>query len=276
MRSTFSGSVVLCLGLFTALPVYPSDVFDVVSVKPSVGTGPRQLRVGQHGSFDAADAPVDVLVEWAYGVKNFRVTGAPGWFWTDHFDVHARADTAESPTMEVLQARLQAMLADRFQLKSHWETKDRHVYLLVPSRRGAALPLTQPADCVAPDMTKPLPAPARGQLPPCGILRITRNSVEGFSISLQQLIPVLEDRVDMPVVDNTGRSERYNIHLSWSAADGSPVGGGSVDPAAPAFPADVTPALASALQEQLGLRFQPSSAPTRMLVIDRIERPSPN
>jgi uncharacterized protein (TIGR03435 family) len=173
---------------------------------------------------------------------------------------------------------LQALLAERFGLKTHMETRELPVYLLVLARKDGTLgPQMKKADidCAAlfaavtagGKMPERLP---NGNLP-CGLnVRPNQGLVTGNGVAMEALARNFVGGVGRIVVDKTGLPGYYDLNLTF-APEGPPPPPGA-PPVAPADPS--APSFFTALQEQLGLKLEPGRAPIQVLVIDRAERPT--
>lgn len=191
-----------------------------------------------------------ILVSFAYDVRGFQISGLPGWAWSERYDVMARAEG--SPDYARFRVMLQGLLAERFQLRLHRETKPMKGFALVADKHGAKGLKVHEEEC-GPDSGKA----GAG----CGGFVINMASLEGVRVSMKQLASTLAQQRDVarPVVDQTGIAGNFDISLQWSTAAG--------DDALSVF---------TALQEQLGLRLESESVETEMLIVDRAERPSAN
>jgi uncharacterized protein (TIGR03435 family) len=178
------------------------------------------------------------LVTAAYGVKEYQVTGGPGWAAgiDSMFDVEARA--AHEPSMAEARAMLQSLLADRFHLKLRRESKQLPVYNLVVAKNGPKV------KSVAPDA--PLAAGMR------------RGSMD-------QIAALWSLYLDRPVIDKTGLTGGFDYSTGLMQLDNNA-----------ADSADVIARALATLQEQLGLRAEPARATLEMLVIESAEKPSAN
>jgi uncharacterized protein (TIGR03435 family) len=259
-------------------PQTPSRTFEVASVKPHDPANPRSMMVADlSGRFTAVNIPVVMLIRTAYGLQNDQVAGGPAWLRSEGFDITAKAEDGTPVT--ALGPPLQALLADRFQLTMHSETRDLPIYALVKARAdGNPGPRLTPNPCVW-DFTKP-PAPAAPGAPRCG------NISEGFGRMLLNAVPMsaflqyLAPKVNRVIVDRSGLSGNFDIELQWTPEQ--------LPPRAPGTPADQPirvngvdidpngPSLFTALQEQLGLKLESSRGPVNVMVIDRVERPAPD
>jgi uncharacterized protein (TIGR03435 family) len=169
---------------------------------------------------------------------------------------------------------LQTLLAERFQLRVHRETREIPAFVLTVARGGARLPLSKESSCVEPDSTKPMPASAPGDIVSrrCGnnrLTTVTPPNVQwmGVGIDMNQVASSLSIYFRRPVVDRTGLGGRYDVNIE-------------LPPLQPVTTADGGPALGvsavTILQEQLGLRVEEGKGPVEVLVVDRIERPTEN
>lgn len=212
------------------------------------------------GDVEDADSPRRQL-------QPFQVSGGPAWVRSEYFDLNTEA--TESPSQDRLFLMMQALLAERFSLKIHFETKDQSVYVLVAGKTGkrpaTGLQITTEGSCVKADSAEP-PDPAA-----CGSLGMGLNHLEAHEVSMSRFAEALTRVLDRKVIDRTGRTERFNISLQWLPDEHQALPSGD----AIALPPD-TPAIFTAVQEQLGLRLEPGRALIDLLVIDRAEEPSGN
>ena len=257
--------------------------FDVVSIKRNtggVGRGNSAPPVWRpDGSLALKNVPVNTLIARAY--PDTDIVGLPDWVRTERYDI-ATTSMLTTPTAEDRIAMLRAMLADRFQLKVHIEQREQQVFDLVLARKDGKLgPGLTPSDvnCDSP----PAPSTERADLsappPPCtvrmvgAILRVDKQGrlgdlMEG-NTSMDRLADAFRISAGRVVVNKTGLPGSYQIAMNFDmiGAQRPP----SVDPSI-----DHGPSVFTAVQEQLGLKLEPSKAQRNALVIDRLERPTPN
>ncbi len=229
--------------------------------------------------------PLRTLIAEAYHVKTFEVDGGPAWIRSDTFDIQAKPTVDPRPgstskeAYANVQLMLQTLLEDRYALKVHHETRVLPVYALVVARGGLKL---TPSDCVKPDADNPPAPPAPGQSPPafCGNTRVSRNGrnlvMTGTGITMADLIRTLSRVTDHTVIDKSGYTQTFNATLEWAPDQGgasSPAPEGS-ESAAPS--ADTGASVFTVLQEQLGLKLESTKGPVDVLVIDHVEKPTPN
>jgi uncharacterized protein (TIGR03435 family) len=250
-------------------------VFAVASVKPT-SAGAREyypVAIDPDGRFAWKNVHLGQLIRRAYSLPPSRpMEGEPSWFKSDRFDVEARAEG--SPTEEQTWSMVRSLLADRFKLKVHEETRELPVYALVLARSDGTLgPQIRSSACVAKDKISlgPGPIDPRGRpLPPvpCGGVRTMprRGTLEARFATMAKLADALSVVMGRPVQDRTGLAGTFDLQAEWTPAPDS------LGP--PTF--GVGPATFAALEEQLGLRLDAQTGPVDVLVIDHVERPAPD
>jgi len=237
--------ILLLVALIAQTASLPS--FEVASVKPSRaiehGGGSSGLQPG--GRFVMTNGPVRVLINQAYPTSTREIVGAPDWVTYENYDVEARAGR-DLKDVE-LAPLLRNLLADRFKMRAHLETRIRPVYELRvaaadrhlgPAMRSTARDCEASGDCMS-----------KGGL---GIIDSNGMSIAAFVTWLPAL-------VGRPVLDYTNLAGDYELHLQYSTGD-----------------TDDAPSVFTALREQLGLTLKSVDAPTEVIIIDHIERPTPN
>ena len=261
----------------------PRPQFDVASIKPnnSESTATGYGRPPDSGKFTATNNTLQLLVTTAYKVKNFQISGGPSWLQSAKYDI-----SAESAETHVSQDRwrlmLQALLADRFQLALHRETKEMPVYVLTVSKSGNKVLKVADDDCVknGADKGPPVPpAPGKPAPLPCGAFFMGPTALGGKNISMPFFIEALSSALDRTVIDKTGFTGTFDVDLKFSPDGMTSFGpaGFSQQGLSSANSADSSlPSIFTALQEQLGLRLESTRGPAEVLVVDHIERPSLN
>jgi uncharacterized protein (TIGR03435 family) len=266
--------------------------FEVASIKPNKsGPGPQRIGFQPGGRFTAVNVPVRDLIALAYGqpqpLPNFQIIGGPGWVTSDRFDITAKAEgdfqpgPAGPPTQ--IPQMIRALLAERFKLVAHEETRDQPIYVLRIDRQDGKLgPQLHPStvDCAAlrgANRGGPPPGPPEfGKVPPCGAMMAPGRMMSGGT-PIAMLTNSLSRLVSRVVVDQTGLTGNYEATLEFTPDQSQlPPGGlGNLPPGVPAPPVD-GPSLFTALKEQLGLKLDSDHGPVRVLVIDSIEQPTPD
>jgi uncharacterized protein (TIGR03435 family) len=219
--------------------------FEVASVKPSNG--------GQRGIWNSPErlsilnmTLKSILIE-AYAVKDNNIFG-PAWIDADRFEITAKMspDIAKLPEGErwkQIHAMMQTLLADRFKLQVHRETREMPVYALLPAKGGVKLIRSGP--------------PSDYWVHTVG----GHGSLTAKQIPMDQLLSILGGSLHREVLDESGIDGVFDIKLDWAPDETK---------------ASDKPSLFTALQEQAGLRLEARKAPREVVVVDRAERPSEN
>jgi uncharacterized protein (TIGR03435 family) len=236
-------------------------------VKLHTSDDPRVYMVAQPGGrFVAANIPLRLLIRSTFQLQDDQIVGGPDWLATDRFDIDARAPQAPGPPNSQLLDMLRALLADRFKLTTHNEKRELPVFALERSRRdGSFGPGLHSTACpeLAIDLSQPRP---------CTNIQTGVGSLTVRGMPFTQFTAYLSPYVNRVIVDRTGLDGRYDIELKWTPESPSQ-GRGTNEPPAP-DPNAVS--IFTALQEQLGLRLDPTRDTVDVLVIDSLERPTPN
>lgn len=269
------GAIAVIAPIFAQSVPLPS--FEVASVKPTSAApvspgvfGGAGLRFTPGGAFEANNVTLGSIIRLAYGLRDFQTVGAPEWVDTDRFDIQARGP--QGAVEKEAPQRLQSLLAERFALKTHRETRNGQLYALVLARADRSLgprlrqsQVENPGGLGGGQCTPPgPPGPINMRL--CGV---TMARLVDF------YLPMYAGR---RVVDRTGLTGGFDLALYF---DNRPVpgvgpgGGLRTPPGADPPPADVV-SIFTALEEQLGLKLEAQTGPVEVLVIDHVERPTPN
>lgn len=264
----------------------PSERFEVASVKPN-RSGAINIGFDVLGGkrFTVNNAPLREIIRFAYDVDDTRLVGGPEWVGAERFDIVATAErdipawTPDGPPA-VLLSMVRSLLAERFHLATHTDTRDLPLYALVVARSDRKLgpkASVSTVDCSAASASRGNAGPAlnTGEAPACG-MRIGPGQMLLGGVPMSRFATVLAPFARRLVIDRTGLTGNYNLQLSW--APQGPRFGGPPPEGAPALPpADPNGAsLFASIQEQLGLKLEPTRAPLDVVVIDRVERPSPD
>jgi bla regulator protein blaR1 len=254
--------------------------FEVASVKPHKSDDQRVTMVAQPGGrFTATNITLPFLIRTAYRLQDDQISGGPDWLASDRFDIVAKAEDSVPPTQ--LLSMIQTLLADRFKLALHHDTKELPIYALVLARSDGTLgSQLRRNDCVRDDTRRPTPPPDATQPPPCGSISNGFGRLTLRGTPLAQVLQFLSPAVNRVVVDRTGLIGNFDLDLTWmpnnlpQRAPGTPadqpirVNGVDVDPNGPS--------IFTAVQEQLGLKLESTKGPVDVLVIDHVEQPAPD
>ena len=259
--------------------------FAVASIKPNKSGGERIALSYSPDGFTGVNVTLRLLVRFAYGpVEDSRILGGPDWENSERFDIEARVDSAAVDELQKLapaqlhltrQSMLQALLADRFKLTVHRETKEIPVYAIVIAKNGPKLQESKPGDTY-PNGLKG--ADGRGGV---GLFGGRGGPLVGQGTPIATLATVLSQQLGRVVLDKTGLNGKYDFTLQWVPDQGQAGMGSGADGSQPVTesPASVEssgPSIFTAIQEQLGLKLESQKAPVDILVIDRAEWPSGN
>jgi uncharacterized protein (TIGR03435 family) len=296
--ASVAGSRVAAQAAAAAAPAQP-PVFEVASVKPNKSGEQRvMIRTGEGGRFIATNVPLRVLIRSAFGLQeDSQIADAPSWIASDRFDIAAKAGNDLAPLIPgdpigPTGLMLQALLAERFRLSVHRETREIPIYVLAfttgERTLGSRLRKTT-VDCAA-ILAKlfppggrgnagPPPPLAPGQAPPCGSTG-GPGRILAQGMTMAQFASIVSGRVNRLVVDKTGLAGTFDLDLEWmpDQFQGSgplgPLPGAGVPPSSP--PDTAGSSIFTALQEQLGLKLESTKGPVEMLVIDHVEQPTPD
>ena len=258
--------------------------FDVASIKPNKSGDNRVLtRFQPGGLFTETNAALNRLIILTYQLKPHQMIAGPEWdrLLAEHFDIEAKV--AGKPSREQMALMMQSLLADRFKLVVHHETRQLPLYALVFSKAGKTgpqlIPHSDDAKCIQSADGLPVAQPGPGQTMPayCGGFSLVRRPGgmrdAGNKVTLDMLIGLLGNYVDRPVVDRTGLSGTFDLTLEFTLATPP---GFVLDPMHGPSDSSGRPSLFTALQEQLGLKLESQTGPVDVLVIDHVEQPSEN
>jgi uncharacterized protein (TIGR03435 family) len=250
--------VMLVVGLTAQAPPSTGPRFEVATVKPS-----RPNAVGggfdaPPGRFSAENQPLADLIFFAYDTDRFRTVG-PDWIARERFDISATGAVTGQ-----YQSMLRQLLQDRFGLRAHFDSRRVSVYVLTVARADGTLgPNLRKVEM---DCAKREPLP--DGMMPCGTRNQPRGTLVARGTNWQKAILHREiaTTMDRLVLDRTSLTGQFDMRLEW------------LDPVAQSTdaPAVDRPSLVTALREQLGLKLEPAIEAVPVLVIDRIERPSPD
>jgi uncharacterized protein (TIGR03435 family) len=237
-----------CSILFLAVTFGQTPRFEVAAIRPSNSQemgGPSGIET-RRGLVRASNVTLKRTIAGAYGIGEYRILGGPGWIESDRFQITAKAEQPVSD--DALDEMLKTLLAERFNLQLHRESRPGEALVLEIAKRGP-------------------------KLQPAGDAHLAYSNghghLEATSVSMGKLVEILSRDLKMLVVDRTALTGAYNFTLRWDA-DRPRI----ADPDDAA--ADLRFQMSSAIAEQLGLTLKPQRLPLEILVIDHAEKPSEN
>jgi len=268
---TRSAMTAACLLVAVALGAQTAPAFEVATIKPNRdGTAATRIGNAGGGRWQMIKLPIRSLLLSAFPADTSEIVGMPGWVESETYDVVAKA--AENTTYEQQEAMLRTLLAERFKFKGRLESLERPIYSLVLARRDGRLgPQMRKYDGDCDKLRAPstggerpeMPTPSNGA-PACGMM-FGGNRILAGGIALRMLAQNITQAAGRVVFDKTGLEGRYEITLTYNQ-----------NPSTGSDPGGDTVSIFTALQEQLGLKLEPDRGPVRVLVVDHIERPTPD
>jgi uncharacterized protein (TIGR03435 family) len=246
----------------------PGATYDVATIKqtsPNAQGGGVGMR--PNGSFYTKNQSLKNIVCGAYDVMLFQCVGGPAWFESDQYDIEAKPDSATQEQLQTLgmkqrvqvyQRMQQALFADRLKLKVHYETREMPIFALVVAKGGLKMHESKEGDTYANGL-KGSDGKAFGR----GAFMVGNGKMTAQGMSMDALAGQLAATTSHIVSNKTGLTGVYDFTLKYS--DDMATGADSA-----------APSIYTALQEQLGLKLEPTKGPVDVLVIDHVERPSAN
>ena len=247
--------------------------FEVASIKPDKsGTQMIMFRLTPDG-INVTNTPLKMLVQQAYGVEENQVIGLPNGLSSERYDVEAKVDSSEVAKLHDLDPHqrtrmLQPVLAERFQLKVHRETRNLPVYELVLAKGGPKFHEAKSGDTYPNGIKGP-----DGHSGP-GLMWLQDGRLTCQAVGMTELTRILSQRLGHNVLDKTGLTGKYDLAMEWPPEDrpGPMSEGGEGGNAAESS----GPSIFTVIQEQLGLKLESHKTAVEVLVIDHVEAPSAN
>ncbi|HEY1741570.1 MAG TPA: TIGR03435 family protein [Granulicella sp.] len=234
--------------------------FDVASVKLNNGGGDGRSHIyssSTSGNFRTANVSLKGLLQFAFGLPETQILNVTGPAASQTFDIDAKVDDATEEQMHKLssdegklrkQQMVQALLAERFKLVSHSETRELPIYVLMVAKGGSKLQETKSTG-----------------------LKVSQwyGRLEVQGVTTEGLARELAKAVGRVVVDKTGIPGRFDVTLRWTPDQGPAKLNGEPIP-------DPPPSIFTAIQEQWGLKLDSQKGPVQVLVVDHVETPTAN
>lgn len=282
--------------------------YDVASIKPASPDASGFMLMMTPTGVRLKDAQIQTLLQMAFGVEPDRIVDTPEWVRSKRYDIEARVKPEDAPKLAKLsgeqkRAMMLPLLAERFGLKYHQESRNLPIYALVVAKGGPKLTASKPGEGgPGPDghtpppgdllattdgpsggagpRTRPDGPPGPGNRPVIGEgMRMGAGGIQSRGGNMAFLAHALSGTLGRTVVDKTGLTGAYDFSLNWTPDQsmrsplGGREGGASEGDAAP----DATgPTLFTAVQEQLGLKLEPQRGAVDVIVIDHIDPPTEN
>lgn len=259
-------TLLTALVTFSALPTLNAQTpknfptaYDVSTVKPSQSSAHNMSLNWGNDHISAENVTLDWLLTNALHCRMDQLAGLPDWVKTQHFDITAKLTDVDPKTLkdmppEQYRILMQSLLADRFGLKYHVESREMAIYDLEPVKTGIRIAPRKDGD------GKDLDGVCSG------CIMSGDNSLKAHDIDVANFVDYLSAEVARDVRDHTGLTGKIDVNLKWAPDVGTPA---SDDAAA-------LPPMPAALEKELGLRLVSDKGPVKIFVIDRLEKPSAN
>jgi uncharacterized protein (TIGR03435 family) len=237
--------------------------FEASTIKPDVSGAPTLQALDASGrTFKTRNSSLADLIGYAYGMQSTQIIGGPAWMNQDRYDVVAVADQGV-PDSAHFKKMVQALLVERFGLQLHPDQRQLSAYVLTAAKNRSKLTPN------APDAHRTDPGFGLYRGPTGLTLHVRHASMADFVRYLQMVV------VDRPVADETELAGKFDFLLTFMPDDSLFRGHPPVQPDQTEA-SDPAPGLFTAIDEQLGLKLAPEKHSVQVLVVDHVQKPSPN
>ena len=255
------------------VPANESLAYRDVSIQHAQPGATMMGNIGRPDGFRIENLTLEQIISNTYNVESFQISDGPAWLASDKFDIHGRIDeltqrqlaslSQEQRSLERV-AMMKALLADRFALRVHQESRTMPTYSLVVAPGGPRLKKAVPGDTY-PDGLRDFDGHPVGP----HMMQIATGMFTVQALSMPMIARLLTQQMNRSVFDNTALQGEYDFVLKWSPDESQPAAlrGTSSSPG---------PSIFNAIQDQLGLELQPTTGPVEVLVIDHVEAPKEN
>jgi uncharacterized protein (TIGR03435 family) len=230
---------------FAFASILTAQSFDVVSVRPNTTGAGRSSERTNSGHVMAENITPSSMIQQAFGIRPSQIEGAPGWIETDKYDLNATTGTTKDLNDVELQPYWESLLATRFRMKYHRETKETQIYSLTVAKGGARMTENTAGGDTSTHLTN----------------NAQHSSLTSTHISMPNFAGLLAKKLDRTVLDKTALTGAYDLKLEWSPDLSTDTGSASIF---------------TALQDQLGLKLESGKGPVEIIVIDNLEKPTEN
>jgi uncharacterized protein (TIGR03435 family) len=234
------------ISLACTLACYAQAEFEVASVKPNQSMGMNtSMNKTPDGGLACVNVPLRMLIVFAYDIRDHQLSGGPPWMDSDRYDIMAKGSGgAGANDWAVIRQKVKALLADRFKLAVHTETKEQPIFALVVAKGGPHLEKSQTEK--GPQI-----------IGRTGIFTCKKITMQDFAER------ALGDRLGRKVIDKTGIAGEFDFQIKYVEERAAAAG-------------EVGPDFLNAMQEQLGLKVESQKGSVEVIVIDHVEKASAN
>jgi uncharacterized protein (TIGR03435 family) len=250
--------------------------YEVASIKLNKSDGEMARIIYSPDSLSITNISLAQIIRDTYGLEEGQLTGTPAWLDSERYDIEAKMAPSVADELRKLgnedrraarQSMFQEILADRLKFVIHRETKELPIYALVVAKNGPKLHEAKPGD------TYPNGIKGPNGVAGAGMMRMGPGEMTAQGLSMTAVVRLLAMQLHRKVVDKTSLSGNYDFKLHWTPDDA----GLSVKDVTDSTTSDTSgPSIFTAIEEQLGLKLESQKGPVEIIVIDHVERPSPN
>jgi uncharacterized protein (TIGR03435 family) len=255
--------------------------FEVVSIRPDDPDGHQMRIMFMNGTFIANGVTMKRLACLAYGIQDFQMDGGPSWFSSERFAVEAKTDSqvgdelsklTDDERMLVARQMVQAVLADRLNLKLRQDSKEMTILGMVVEKNGPKLHEARAGD------TYPNGLKERDGQGHAGMMRFSGGHLTAQGIKLDNLASFLSGQLNQIVQNKSGLVGNYDFTLEWSPDADRPGGPRQAGGEAPSSPSEENAgtSIFTAIKEQLGLRLEHQKSAIPVYVVENVEKPTEN
>jgi len=225
--------------------------WEVVTVRPTDPTATNASMQMKGREFVMENRTVETLLLFGYGAHKKQIVNAPDWIRTERWDVRGVPDQPGQPSLRQMQALTRKLLTERFGLVTHTEKREMEVYALTVAKGGEKM---------TPSASDPNGLPEENDRENGGV-----RTMQAANVAMPDFALIMTFFQDRPVVDQTALAGRYDFRLQYTFDESKTPPDGTAPPG-----------VFTAIQEQLGLKLEPTKAQTDALVVDAVARPSAN
>jgi uncharacterized protein (TIGR03435 family) len=272
MRRVLLVLACLFLSMGVGVTAQTRPEFEAASIKPAAQDARNTaIFMPPGGRLEVINMTLKAMIENAYSIQPFQISGGPGWMDSDHYDISAKAGNPVN--REEILRMLQSLLSDRFRVTVRREIKELPLYALVVARKdgklGPRLIESRKGGCTEPDPANPLTA---DPMHLCGHWMLGPDGLTLTGAPVSTMTPLLSRLLGRQVLDKTGLTKNFDINIEWAPDQFQAM----QLPRDGQRPDSNDPAIFTVFREQLGLEFKRQKGPVEVFAVERAEKPSAN